>query len=105
MSEPEQARSARNKALIARTAAAPTKAQILAELDFQIDCAMAAGLRDVARLLHMTKLKVSRLRRRHKISPDGTVTTTVAAGKNHSLRPDLSAHHRWAASDHPSPPV
>jgi hypothetical protein len=73
MSHPEPARSARNKALIARMAAAPTKAQILAKLDLEIsgaiDCAVAADLRDVVRLLRMTKLEVSRFRQRHKDKP------------------------------------
>jgi hypothetical protein len=73
MTDLDQERSARNKALIARMAAAPTEAQILAELDLEIsdaiDCAVAADLRGVVRLLRMAKLEVSRVRQRHKDKP------------------------------------
>jgi hypothetical protein len=68
MTDREKERSARNKSLIARMAAAPTEAQILAELDLEIshaiDCAVAAGLRDAVRLLRMVKLEVSEVRQR-----------------------------------------
>jgi hypothetical protein len=64
----ERERDARNKALIARLAAPPTKAQILAELALEIsdaiDLALAANLRGVAHLLRMAKLEVDQVQRR-----------------------------------------
>jgi hypothetical protein len=64
----EQERSARNQTLIARMAAPPTKAHILAELDREIDEALqlvtAAGLSTLVRVLRSAKLEVSRLRQR-----------------------------------------
>jgi hypothetical protein len=64
----ERERDVRNKALIARLGAPPTKAQILAELDLEIsdaiDLALAANLRGVAHLLRMAKLEVEQVQRR-----------------------------------------
>jgi hypothetical protein len=68
MPDHEQDRSARNRALIAGMATPPTKAQILAELDFEIDEALklvtAADLPTLVRVLRSAKLEVSRLRQR-----------------------------------------
>ena len=64
----ERERDARIKALIARLAAPPTKAQILAELALEIsdaiDLALAANLPGVAHLLRMAKLEVDQVQRR-----------------------------------------
>lgn len=64
MTDREEERAAR----IARMAAAPTKAQILAELDFEISDALhlstTANLPSMVRWLRMAKLEVTRLRQR-----------------------------------------
>jgi hypothetical protein len=64
----ERERDARNKALLARLEAPPTKTQILAELDLEIsgaiDLALAANLRGVAHLLRMAKLEVDQVQQR-----------------------------------------
>jgi hypothetical protein len=57
----EKDRAARNRDLIARLGAAPTRAQVLAELDFEIgdtlQLAAAADFPTLVRLLRMAKLE------------------------------------------------
>jgi hypothetical protein len=64
----ETERGTRNKALIARLGAPPTKAQIRAEIDLEISdvitLAVAADMRGVAHLLRMAKLEVAHIQRR-----------------------------------------
>jgi hypothetical protein len=68
MPDREAERTARNRELIARMSTAPTKAQILAELDLEIDDALqlatAADLVSLVRVLRMAKFEVSQLRQR-----------------------------------------
>jgi hypothetical protein len=68
MADREKDRAARNRDLIARMGAPPTRAQILAELDFEIgdalQLAIAADLQSLVRLLRMAKLEVSEIQRR-----------------------------------------
>jgi hypothetical protein len=67
MANGERERAARNRDLLARLAAPPTKAQVLAELDLEIsgatELAVALDFRPVVRLLRMAKQEVSLLRR------------------------------------------
>jgi hypothetical protein len=68
MSDREKDRAARNRDLIARMGAAPTRAQVLAELDFEIgdalQLAIAADLQSLVRLLQLAKLEVCQIQRR-----------------------------------------
>jgi hypothetical protein len=66
--EKEKERTARNRALLARMEAAPTKAQVLSELDLEIsdaiNLAVTADVPTLVRLLRMAKLEVVQILRR-----------------------------------------
>jgi hypothetical protein len=71
MADDEKERTARNRALLARMGAAPTKTQVLTEIDFEIsdaiDLALAEELPTLVRLLRMAKLEVVQIRRRSEL--------------------------------------
>jgi hypothetical protein len=68
MADRRNERAARNRDLIARMSAAPTKAQILAELDLEINdairLAVAADFPALVRVLRSAKVQVVELRER-----------------------------------------
>jgi hypothetical protein len=68
MADREKDRAARNKVLIARMSAPPTKAQIFAEIDLEIsdaiNLAVAADVPALLRLLRTAKAEVAELRGR-----------------------------------------
>jgi hypothetical protein len=68
MADDKKERTARNRALLARMGAPPTKAQVLTELDLEINdatnLAVAADLPTLVRLLRMAKLELDQIRRR-----------------------------------------
>jgi hypothetical protein len=63
----KEERAARNRDLVAGMGASPTRAQILADFDFEIgdalQLAVAANLQSLVRLLQMAKLEMSHQRR------------------------------------------
>jgi hypothetical protein len=71
MAEGEEERAARNRALLSRMGAPPTKAQVLAEIDLEISDAiqLAAGsdFPTLVRLLRMAQLEVGQIRRRSEL--------------------------------------
>jgi hypothetical protein len=68
MADGEKERTARNRALLARMGAPPTKVQVLTELDLEIsdaiNLAAAADLPTLVRLPRMAKLEVVQIQRR-----------------------------------------
>jgi hypothetical protein len=74
MADGENERTARNRALLARMGAPPTKAQVLSELDLEISDAInlvvAADLPTLVRLLRMAKLEVVQIRRRREFKDE-----------------------------------
>jgi hypothetical protein len=72
MADDEKERTARNRALLARMGAAPTKAQVLSELDLEISDALnlAMALPALVRLLRMAKLEVVQVRRRSELKDE-----------------------------------
>jgi hypothetical protein len=64
----ENERTARNKALLSRMGAPPTKAEVLAEIDLEIrdaiQLAAASDFPTLVRLLQMAQLEVGQIRRR-----------------------------------------
>jgi hypothetical protein len=74
MADGEKERTARNRALLARMGAPPTKAQVLSELDLEIsdaiNLAVAADLPTLVRLLRMAKLEVVQIRRRREFKDE-----------------------------------
>jgi hypothetical protein len=74
MADGEKERAARNRALLARMGAPPTKAQVLSELDLEIsdaiNLAVAADLPTLVRLLRMAKLEVVQIRRRREFKDE-----------------------------------
>jgi hypothetical protein len=67
MTEGERDRTARNRALLARMGAPPTKAQVLSEIDLEIsdaiNLAVAADFPTLVRLLRMAQLETAQIRR------------------------------------------
>jgi hypothetical protein len=70
MSKGDEGRTARNRALLARMGAPPTKAEVLTEIDLEIsgaiNLAVAADLPTLVRLLQMAKHEVFQIRRRRE---------------------------------------
>jgi hypothetical protein len=85
MADGEKERTARNRALLARMGAAPTKAQVVTELDLEINdainLAVTADLPTLVRLLRMAKLEVVQIQRRSefkdKCLEDATLKPTT----------------------------
>jgi hypothetical protein len=71
MADGEKERTARNRALLARMGAGPTKAQVLTEIDLEIsdaiNLAAAADFPTLVRLLRMAKLEAVQIRRRSEL--------------------------------------
>jgi hypothetical protein len=71
MDDAEKERAERNKDLVARMCAPPTRAQILAEIDLEIGDAIhlaaAANFPSVVRLLRMAKFEVAQVKQRRDI--------------------------------------
>jgi hypothetical protein len=71
MADGEEDRTARNKALLARMGAPPTRAQVLAEIELEIsdatNLAMAVDFPTLVRLLRMANLEVAQIRRRSEL--------------------------------------
>jgi hypothetical protein len=71
MADGENERTARNRALLARMGAPPTKAQVLTEIDFEIgdaiQLAATSNFPTLVRLLRMAQLEVAQLRRRPEL--------------------------------------
>jgi hypothetical protein len=71
MADGEEERTARNKALLARMGAPPTRAQVLTEIDLEIggaiNLAMAGDFPTLVRLLRMANLEVAQIRRRSEL--------------------------------------
>jgi hypothetical protein len=71
MADGENERTARNRALLARMGAPPTKAQVLTEFDFEIgdaiQLAATSNFPTLVRLLRMAQLEVAQLRRRPEL--------------------------------------
>jgi hypothetical protein len=71
MADGEKERTARNRALLSRMGAPPTKAQVLTEIDFEIgdaiQLAATSNFPTLVRLLRMAQLEVAQLRRRPEL--------------------------------------
>jgi hypothetical protein len=71
MADDEKERTARNRALLSRMGAAPTKAQVLTEIDLEIsdaiNLAVVADYPTLVRLLRMAKLEVVQIRQRSEL--------------------------------------
>jgi hypothetical protein len=71
MADGENERTTRNRALLARMGAPPTKAQVLTEIDFEIgdaiQLAATSNFPTLVRLLRMAQLEVAQLRRRPEL--------------------------------------
>jgi hypothetical protein len=71
MADGENERTARNRALLARMGAPPTKAQVLTEIDFEIgdaiQLAATSNFPTLVRPLRMAQLEVAQLRRRPEL--------------------------------------
>jgi hypothetical protein len=67
MADDEKERTARNRALLARMGAPPTKARVLTEIDLEISDVMqlvaASDFPTLVRLLRMAQLEVAQFRR------------------------------------------
>jgi hypothetical protein len=91
MADREQERAARNRDLIARMGAAPTKAQILTELDFEIgdalQLAIAADLQSLVRLLRMVGGK-----------PDSATSLRIRLDERAPIPPAPALPTRWWAT-------
>jgi hypothetical protein len=71
MADGENERTARNRALLSRMGAPPTKAQVLTEIDFEIgdaiQLAATSNFPTLVRLLRMAQLEVAKLQRRPEL--------------------------------------
>jgi hypothetical protein len=104
MADREKERAARNKNLMARMCVAPTKAQILAELDREIcdaiNSAVAVDLHALAGLLRMARIDMSPFQQRGEPVPTSPACSVEPATDPYPAGP-LAACKNPASGDLP----